>query len=255
MLTYAILAAVIAARQEVQSPSAAGLISNVFARYMGAKSLEGTVTLTQTARGLAVKTTTLLAYERPSKILLVQRQGGSSPKASQIVSNGEKFVYTRPEQLITQSDYLGEAVKPDDRRAAQTVGDLYAIVASGLPDRSPLLDILVARREDLEFVKAQFRSFSYAGRIQLGDRSVQVVRGKWQENNMVEAGIGDFELYITDDGDLVRYVLKQNYAVPGAVQNGRTVPTSAPIEVVSTWDASVVVNGTIKPETFALRAH
>jgi hypothetical protein len=70
----------------------------------------------------------------------------------------------------------------------------------------------------------------------------------------MEAGVGDFELYISDEGDLVRYVLKQLYAVPGAVRNGRPVPAGDPIEVVNTWDAAVAVNGPIKPETFALRA-
>jgi outer membrane lipoprotein-sorting protein len=255
MLTSAVLAAVMLARQEPQSPSAAQLISKVLARYANAQTLEGTVTLTQTARGFAVKTVTQLAYERPSKILLVQRQGGSQPKASQLVSNGEKFVYTRPDQLITQNDYLGELVKPDERRPAQTVGDLYAIIASGLPDRAPLLDLLVARHDDMVFVSKQFRTLSYAGRVQFGDRSVQVVKGNWKENEAVEGGVGEYELYITDEGDLVRYVLKQKYAVPGSVLNGRPIPAGDPIEVVSTWDASVTVNGPIKPETFALRAH
>lgn len=254
MFTSVILA-VVAARQDAPPPSAAALISNMFGKYVGAKTLEGTIALTQSARGVAVKTTTALAYERPSRIVLVQRQGGTSPKSSQIVSNGEKFVYSRPDQLITQNDFLGELVKPDERRPAQTVGDLYTIVASGLPDRSPILDIMVARREDLEFVKNQFRSFSYAGRAQLGTVNVHVIKGKWKENQMLEAGVGDFELYISDEGDLVRYVLKQIYAVPGAIQNGRRIPAGDPIEVVSTWDASVVVNGAIKPEKFALRAH
>ncbi|RYH14649.1 MAG: hypothetical protein EON57_00015 [Alphaproteobacteria bacterium] len=225
------------------------------ARYYGAKSLEGTVTLTQSARGVSVRTVTNLAYERPSKILLVQKQGGSTPKSSLLVSNGEKFAYSKPERLMSQSDFLGELVKPDDRRPAQTVGDLYAIVATGLPDRSPLVDFLVARTVDLVYVKNQFRKYKYVGRTQIGQQNLHTIKGTWKENDLVEGGVGNFELYISDEGDLVRYVLRQLYAVPGGVVNGRPVPTGDPIEVVSTWDASVVVNGKIKPETFALRTH
>lgn len=249
MLTSAILAVALFSHQG-EPVTAKSIIEKMLNRYASASSLDGTVTLTQSAQNVSVVTQTSIAFEKPSKILVVQRQGGNNPRSSILVSNGEKFFFTKPEQLISRNDYLGELVKPDSR-PAQTVGDLYAIAASGLPDRSPALDILIARPDDLRYCIAQLQTREYVGKTQLGNRSLHTVKGKWKENNLLESNVGEYELYISDDGDLVRYALRQTFTVPGA--DGK--PTGQTVQVLNTWDAAVTVNTPIKPDKFALRTH
>jgi len=249
MLTSAILAVALLSPQG-EPVTAKSIIEKMLQRYAGASSLNGTITLTQSAQNVKIVTQTSVAFEKPSKILILQKQGGSAPRSSILVSNGEKFFFTKPEQLISRNDYLGELVKPDSR-PAQTVGDLYAIAAAGLPDRSPVLDLVIARREDMAYCISQLRTREYAGKTQLGTLSLHLVKGKWKQNELIESNTGDYELYISDSGDLVRYVLRQTFGVPGA--DGK--PTGQTVEVVNTWDTSVAVNTPVKPGTFALRTH
>lgn len=248
-MTSAILAAVLFARhpQGDATVTPKSIIEKMLGRYAGAQSLDGTVTLTQSAQNVSVTTQTTIAYEKPSKILVSQRQGGQAPKTSFLVSDGEKFCFTRPDQVLSPNDLLGELVKPDSR-PGQTVGDLYAIAAAELPDRSPALDLLVARVPDMTYCVAQLRTLNYAGKVQIANRSLHKVTGHWKENKLVESHEGEYELYISDDGDLARYVLRQTYGIPGGKPGDS-------VEVVNTWDVAVTVNTPIKQDKFALRVH
>ncbi len=249
MLTSAIFAFALFLKQG-EPVTGKSIIEKMLNRYASASSLDGTITLTQSAQGVSVVTQTAVAFEKPSKILVYQKQGGSNPRSSILVSNGDKFFFTRPEQVLSPNDYMGELVKPD-ARPGQTVGQLYAIAAAELPDRSPALDIVIGRPEDLKYCMDQLKTFTYTGKTTVGDKSLHTIVGSWRENQVIGARVGNFEMYISDDGDLVRYVLRQNYSVSG--DDGK--PVGAPIPVVSTWDAAVTVNTPVKPEKFALRVH
>ena len=150
--------------------------------------------------------------------------------------------------MVGAPPFLMEAVKPEGRDA-QTVGDLYAVVAANLPDRSPVLDSMIARTDDMQYFAAQLAQFRLTGKETVGDKSAYLIEGDWRESNMVGVS-GKFKLDLTEDGDIVRYVLTQNYASPTKVAG---LPAEQ-VTVVTTWDVSVTVNAPIKPETFTLKA-
>lgn len=254
MLTPLLFAALaVHAQTAAPVPTASGLISKMLARYASAKSLQGTIRTTQTADSATVVTDTTVAYERPSKIWLDQRQHGQElAKSKFIVSNGKQFAYMPPDNVLKvgAANILTELVQPEGRDA-QTVGDLYAVVAANLPDRSPVLDTFIARPDDLRYVAAQFAQFRLTGKETIGDKSANAIEGDWRESGDVGVS-AKFKLYLTDDGDLVRYVLTQIVGVPSAT-GVRGVPAEQ-VTVTTTWDANVTIDSAVKPETFALRA-
>lgn len=252
MLTYLLFCFVLAP-QATTPTTASELIGRMFVRYNSAKTLGGTIRTTQVAGSASVVTETNLAYERPSKLFLDQRQTvGERTKEKILISDGKVFRYTPPDRLITATPFVTETVKPDER-PAQTVGDLYHIVAVDLPDRSPVLDALIALREDLGYFKNQLASFHLAGKETIGGKAVNVIEGNWRETEVLSPA-GTFKLYITDTGDLVRYVLVQSFAPPAAQsRNGQAIPGGDPITVTTTWDASIIVDGLLKPDSFTFR--
>lgn len=239
------------------SPTAASLISKMFAKYASAKTLTGTIKMTQSAENVSLVTDTRISYERPSKIRLDQSQGGSKARSTTLVSDGTLFAYTPPSRLISNSPFVVEKVKPD-QRPAQTIGDMYAVVASDIPDRSASLDTIIGRPADLQFVKDQFKQFALAGPGKVGDRDVQIIRGTWQEypetsGKRVRPMTGQFELCITDDGDLVRYTLNRNFGTPTVRGVNGVVQPGQAIAVTTVWDVNVKVGETLPEGTFAMK--
>ncbi len=255
-MTSLFLLSVLAGQGAAPTQKCLPLIQKAVDRYATAKTLQATITTTQTAQGASVATQTTLAYERPSKIALEQKRGGSQAKTVWMVSNGKEFRYSTPDRLMTSDPYLREAVS-DGVHPPQTVGQMYSVIAAGLPDRSPILDFLVAFPADLRYVNNQFSTLVYGGRKQIGGREVHAITGVWRESDFktttFESATGNFELYIDDNGDIARYVLHQNFGVPARVVNGRPVVADN-VEVTTTWDATVAVNATIDPAKFAMRS-
>lgn len=264
MLNVLLLSSLLAAQEA--PPTAASLVSKMFARYYGAKTLTGTVRTTQTANQTSVVTDTALSYERPSMIRIEQTQKGPTvAKTRMIVSDGAQVAYTPPERIVAPPPFLVEPVAAPDG-STRTIGDLYTLVASDLPDRSPLLDAMIARPDDLKYFANQLASFSLKGRVKIDGREVNLIEGDWRETDLRNKGdadrhVGDasyvrdtFKLYISDAGDLVRYELVQHFGAPIAIpQPGKPKPPIQTILVTTVWEASIVVDGAIRPGTFALR--
>ena len=233
-------------------PTAAGLVSRMLARYASAKSLTGSVRTTQVAGTASVVTETSLAYERPSRIRLAQHQKSTLIDRSRfLVSNGDWFAYSPPDRLMSAAP-LVERVRPE-KGQAQTVGELYSVIAGDLPDRSPVLDVLVARKDDMTYFANQLARFSLAPKETIAGTQANVVEGDWRESDTVDVS-GRFKLYISDEGDLLRYVLTQKFAAPaGNSARGNPVAGDSLITVVTTWDTKIELNAPVKSDTFALR--
>lgn len=266
MLTLLFASQLLIARQQAQPPTAAELISKMFARYASAKTLAGTIKTTQTAGSASVVTDTHLVYERPSKIRLDQKQVGREIRRDgTIISDGTSFTYRPPNRVLASAPWLMEPVQPEGRKA-QTLGDIYLVVAADLPDRSPVLDALIARPDDLQYFANQLASFKIAGRINVGGKDATVIEGAWRETNLRnqgdvrvnvnEAGVlrDGFKLYISDAGDLVRYELTQRFASP-AVNSARGKPQigAEQVTVTTVWEVSVAIDAPIDPARFALK--
>lgn len=242
----------IAASQGTAAPPTAGaLVSKMFGRYTSAKSFSGRIKTIQTARGLTVTTDTILAYERPSKIRLDQSQTGPKVKRSTtLVSNGIVFEYTKPQDLFGEP-ILKEPVQPEGRKA-QTIGDMYTVVGGDIPDRSPVLDMLVARREDLARFRDRIFSVGLGAKETINGRTTNVVVGGLKEPGTATK-MADYKLYLTEEGEIVRFVIVQNYAVPAANPRPGLPPVPGdPVTVTTTWDIAGTVDAPLEAGTFKL---
>ena len=249
-----LLASLVFAQAPSRPPTAGDLVSRMFARYYGARSLSGSIRTTQVAGDASVVTETSLVYERPSRIRLAQRQRSSQiDRSGFLVSDGDRFAYTPPSRVQGASPFLMEPVKPEGR-AAQSLGDLYAVVAADLPDRSPVLDALVARTDDLKYFKNQLATWNLAGKETIDGKTANVVEGEWRESE-AQRPSGRYRLSLSDDGDLLRYVLTQKFAPPASNSDLKNpIASDTQVTVVTTWNVTIELNAPVKPNAFVLRA-
>jgi hypothetical protein len=127
-----------------------------------------------------------------------------------------------------------EPVKHPKTGEFHDVRKIFAVTAQTLGDRSTPLMVAIGCAEDVTLFKAQLFQYRYEGKVKLGDEEVHAISGRWRENAAVNPK-ADFELYITDAGDMRRYAIRQ------VVQPD---PRSGPVTVVSTWDVNLTVDGT-----------
>ncbi|AIE87505.1 hypothetical protein [Fimbriimonas ginsengisoli] len=217
------------------------LIGLAFKKYHDAQSLAGTIRLTQTAQSVTIVVDTQVAYDRPSKLLIRQQKGGSQPQNILSVSDGRYFWYDKPAGVYGPPR-LQEPVS--QHQTTQTLDQMYSAASRGLADRSAVLDIVFARNEDLKEVKSHWTNLHFNGTAQIRSREVQLIEGDYCAIPGEEPN-GAFQLSITNTGDLMRYIVKERYAVPG--QESQTV------EVTSTWDANLKVGGFNDPAIYAVR--
>ena len=217
------------------------LIGLAFKKYHDTQSLAGTVRLTQTAQSVTVVIDTQVAYDRPSKVLIRQQKGGSQPQNCLAVSDGRYFWYDKPAGVYGPPR-LQEPVA--QHQTIQTLDQMYSAASRGLADRSAVLDIIFARNEDLREVKSHWANLHFNGTAQIRNHEVQLIEGDYcaipgQDPN------GAFQIALTDTGELMRYIVKERYAVPG--QESQTV------EVTSTWDVNVKLGAVNDPAIYAVR--
>jgi hypothetical protein len=229
--------ACLVALQTTQEPSGGAIVSKMLARYDAAQSLTGSIRLTQGAGKEAGTLDTFIQYEKPSK-LYIKQVLNSSGRTWLITSDGVNFSYNRPENLPTGKTQIERLREPVQPRGSEPLDlkSIYAVAGQCLPDRSAPLDIAIGWKDYLRLFVGQLATAEYAGRTKIGDTEVQVVRGGWREDS-TRPVMGRYEIYITDEGDLKRYVV----AMPMKLD-----PRTDAIEVVSHWEVKLSVNG--KPE-------
>ncbi len=226
--------------QEPAAPEAGALISKAIARYYDAPSLVGRIRMTQTAKGVSIAIETEVQYSRPSQLYLRQVRNGSNPREIAVVSDGKTFAYDRPEgtlgpkkftEFVTQNGYQ------------QTVKDLYAAAGRTVMDRSPVLDIAIGRKADLQAVVEKLGTKKISGRVTVVDQPAVVIEGNYHDLPGEEP-TGTFRMVITDSGDIVQFAQKQRFRVPDKI--------AETIEILTTWDASLKVGA--KPDELKFRA-
>ncbi len=235
------------------------LLSKMLKSYYDAKTVTGTILMTQTAADKTVQFQTQLQIERPSKIFMFQQGLPKRNPDFLLVSDGKYFRYDGPETGISKSTRLTESVfvrRFDPKTkvgldVGQTVGQIFDAAAFRLGDRNPLIDYVLERPEDVAFVIGQLDKRQLEGPRQFTSTitgkpiTANLIDGKWREADGTDA-TGYFELYITDKGELVRLMLKQVYKAPANL-GGQEV------QVNTTWDADLTIDGKIDASLFRLR--
>jgi hypothetical protein len=238
--TAALFLTLIAAPGEDQQPQqpaqqATPLILKMIDRYTGAKSMTGTIRLTQTAGNQSGTLDTVVQFEQPSKLYIRQQLNTASKKTWLITSDGKTFSFNKPEDTPGDDRMrLMEPVKHPKTGEVHDVRKIFLVTAQVLGDRSSPLMLAIGCDVDVKLFKAQLAQYRYEGKVKLGDEEVHAISGRWRENAATDPK-ADFELYITDAGDMRRYAIRQ------VVQPDQR---SGPVTVVSTWDVNLTVDGT-----------
>lgn len=228
------------APQQPPAANAGALISKMFARYASAQSLVGTVRLVQKAGQVSVTVDSVLQFERPSKLYLRQQRKSSDPYTYLVTSDGKVLTYDVPEDARRFAKRPNERLKEpvESSGTALTVGDMYQVAAYSLADRSAPFDIAFGRRDDLKYLTEQWPTFAYKGKVKIGDTEVHAISGQWRLNASSPI-TGVFDLYVSDEGDLKRYVTRNRFIAERLEQM-----------VESVWDVNLTIGGKTDPALY-----
>lgn len=231
-----LIAAIAICTPDQQTPGA--VLSQMLAKYSAAKTLSGTILLTQGSEQESGQISTSLQYERPAKLYLRQEKKTADRRTWLITSDGKHFSYDKPNQA---SDYGAGRLVEAIVSAAGTLklGDIYAVGAGkSLPDRSAPLDIAIGRREDLEFIRGQWANLSTEPARELDGRTVNSIVGDWREYGTA-AITGRFQFLITPEGEMKRYTIVEKIVINGNI-----------VTITSRWDIDLKIDGPVDPKLF-----
>jgi hypothetical protein len=241
-LALAVFFVIPAAHQEVAPQpkvSASQIMSKMFAHYADAKSAVGTVKMAQTADGVTVHTNTDLQFERPNLIFLHQARDGSRARQWFLTSDGREFSYDRPEDQVYGPDRFVEYVT--QHNVTLTISEYLLASMKSMGDINPMLESAIASREWLKRLTGQWASLTYRGRSTVNGQEVDWISGKFRETAFAKAS-GEFEAFITDSGDFVRYVLHQQVTFKRLRKE--------PINITTIWDADIKLNVKTDPSLY-----
>lgn len=228
-------------------PKPSAIISKMIERYSTAKTITGTIKLRQGVKDAAPgSVVTILQFDKPSKLYIQQTLRASEGGSWLIVSDGKRFSYDAPElPFVRKGQRLVEPLAQPGAEPLDIRG-VYSVAGQTLEDRSAPLDIALGRLQDLQLFTSQLVTLEYLGKAKIGEQEVTVIGGGWRPYNTAPPAepmpaSGRFEIYISDAGDLKRYIVRQMVGRPDGTN---------PFEVTSQWEVDLTVNGTPDPSLF-----
>lgn len=211
-------------------------LSAMFARYYAAKTLVGTITLTQGVGSESGVVETMLQYERPAKIYVGQRLKTASGRTWLLTSDGKHFSYDKPDVTDHRGGRLVEAMK--NKEGTLDIGGIYAAAAQSLGDRSVPLDVAIGRRQDLDFVRRQWATVNAGDEVDVDGVKYLKIFGSWREYGDAVV-TGKYAILVSADGDLREYVVTEPIVV-----NGQETT------VTSSWSVRLKVDATPDEKLF-----
>jgi hypothetical protein len=242
ILQLTALLALATPQQPVASaPDAGKLISKAMARYFDASSVVGQLNLTQSAKGVQLKIDTTIQFDKPSQLLIHQNRTGAVPKQMTVVSDGKYFVYTRPEGTYGQDRFIEEVTQ---KGYTQSYRDIYSASSRALVDRSPILDMVIGRREDLKVLQGRWGAKKVTGRTTIRGTEGYVIEGAYHDMAGAPA-TGEFQIVVTEEGDVLRYSNTQRIRIPDQ--------TNETIQILSVWEVDLKVNTKTDPARYRVK--
>lgn len=245
-MTSLLLLTLAVARQE-PAPKPSELLSTMIARYAGARSLSGKVNHRQTAtsNGKTAEHTvsTEFALERPARLRIVQKSSKYTQKSFLITSDGTEFTSDVPDLEAPPGLRLAQpAVDPS---GTPTIGRLLAFSRDSLPDPgSPFLAIASAWVPDLKNLQGEWASLADGGVGEVNGAACRIVKGKWRRV-VTQAPTGTFGMWITPEGDLLKYSTEEKIEVRD--EDKKSLGT---VTIYTEWVGSILVNPELPNDTF-----
>lgn len=224
--------------QAQTSPKAGELVSKMLKLYSDAKTVTGTIVYTARVNSESVQLETVLQLKRPDKLYISQKH---KAKTYLVVADGTNFSYDPPLELPSRpGDRLTESMTQG--AAKIDLRAVYAAASHSIVDRNIPLDIAISRLEDLKYMKNQWATLDFAPQQPSGTVKRYVITGNWRAYGDAPIS-GTYEFWIDESGELKRYVQTE------IVQPEKSVK---PLQVVSTWDVSLTIDGKVDEALFKL---
>lgn len=232
-----------------QNVNPSALISKMLAYYHDARTLTGTITMTQKAGEQGGSIVTTVQFDTPDKVYIRQQKQIGDRREWMIVANGKHFAYDAPDlrtstisKRLVESQVIERPIPGTGKSEVVlklSIRDVYAAGAQTLGDRSTPLDIAIGRTEDLRALRDQWATVSYKGTTEHNGRTVHVIMGDWRPYGNA-ANEGTYRMFVSDAGDLLQFARSESVNI-----EGRAVP------VLTTWEVKLEKNGAPEPRMFA----
>lgn len=211
-MTSAIALVLLTTPQVVKAPQ--DVVSLMFKKYAMAQSYSGDVVFTQSRSndGKTLRYSTSVQYKRPDLLAIVQTAG----------LNGTKVRMAADGKFVTYQPTVGDS-QVFEKQGQSTMSDVYAYGSRSFFGRTPVLDILIARRAHLENVIGQWATMEFgSSNLENGN---YVVKGDYREYGKAPVS-GQYVLEVAKDGALVGFRQTEPIQVDAR---------SRPIHIVSEW--------------------
>lgn len=236
-------------------PSAGALISKMMGRYASAKTLVGTIQSTFNSGEGTVKVSTVMQFDRAKRLLYIRQVKETGKKGTHlVVCDGKSLMYTNPLEGREHRDKKPFLVEPASRKEATLtavgpkvseipldLGEIYVVASLGLADASVPMDMAVARPGDLDLFRRQLISFKTQELTTFSGRQAYKISGLWSDT-AVDDPRGNYDLYLTGDGDIVGYATTEQVNYKGRLH-----------KIVSTWVSDLKVDAEPDPTLFVLK--
>jgi hypothetical protein len=236
LLPIALTIAAAGSQEPAETPT--GLITKMVRVHYDAQSTQGTIVCRQSVKNFAVTTKTDVAIQRPARLRIAQARDGSEARTWLAVADSDKFSYDRPPGV----NGLDRFVEPQFQRGRfMDTRDVYMVVGPSLGDKSPALDILIGRTDDLRMLRQTWGTqWEIAGKVKIRDQECTILRGSYEPAPLA-GQIGQLEMAISPTYQLVRYSTGQKIVLP---------ETKELVVIRTEWDVDVRLNGEIDAKLF-----
>jgi len=226
-------------------PTAISIVSKMFAYYAGAKSLTGTIHMTQAAAGHQVTIDTNIAYVQPNRLLIRQVRNSTDPATWVVTSDGKVFTYDPPNSRRFATD------KPQGRLMEavidkETVFDMYRGASLSLGEKDLPEDLAIAGKKELAEIRDTIVDVHYDSQQKLNGEDVHVLSGNWRADLNTPPS-ATFQMFITDDGQLRRYARREIFAAQ--TPSGQQIP---PQEIITVWEVKLQKDAMPDDSVFAV---
>lgn len=212
------------------------IIEQAMIRYAKAKSVVGTIVMTQTALNKQATVETMFQYERPRHIFIDQKMTGAEEGHIRLVSNGAMFEYTPPTYLPGSVKMLREPMKRIDGYVLDFT-DMFNAAKHSFIDRSAALELIFARRDGLEEFRNKISSHHYTGKVIVNGQPLHKVMARWREGVSVPTE-DNVAIYFDEQFGIVQFVLTQRISTV-------TSPNPSPDKIVkvdTVWKVNAKVD-------------
>lgn len=218
---------------DAQKPQAAAVVGQMLQKYYASKETAGTILMTQEYDKHTYSITTNDQFERKYKLYIKQVSSRTPQEVWLASSTGQRFCYDAPPEI----DGLIKTGWVDGGRLLESqvfegrvleIGDVYHAVSKSIGDRSVPLDIAISHKDDLAYIRNQWKTMVMTGTAKYKNEDVYVISGDWRPHAAAEVR-GKYTMYINMKNELKQYSTTELFGYANV----------QPKPITTTWDVDL----------------